>query len=218
MTAVCTEVLARLQRGLETLYRVDTQLDVEDFVIDEATRDTLVGATRTPREQLLVSEIDGELGLALFVHREALATLERHDPADGLHQANLHEFLLTLEGVSHFVYLVWRARAAHRVSALELELQAEVDKYVTCVLTLAELGETASHLPSTLFRAIELADDLDDDERTRYRVANENALRYSESLDRRFVGPRRLAGLLAEVRQFYRMPLEAKLRWIRSGA
>ena len=31
-------VLARLQRGLEALYRVETQLDVESFLIDDQAR------------------------------------------------------------------------------------------------------------------------------------------------------------------------------------
>ncbi len=35
-----------------------------------------------------------------------------------------------LEGVSHFVYLAWNAGHDKPVSLLELEMQAEVDKYV----------------------------------------------------------------------------------------
>ena len=42
----------RVQRGLEDLYRVATDVAVEDFMIDAPTRDGLVGERR-PREQLL---------------------------------------------------------------------------------------------------------------------------------------------------------------------
>lgn len=207
-------MLARLQRGLEQLYRVDTQVAVEDFVIDADAREAF-GPARHPREQLLVSQRDDELELALFVDRDVLANLERHDPVDYLDHRNLDDFLLTVEGVSHFVYLVWRARAHRSVSALELELQAEVDKYVTTLLTMESAGRVPTELARELFGDVEFAEDLDDEESNRYRVANENAHRYSASLHRRYVQPRRIDGMLREVRQFYRLTLDDKLAWIR---
>ena len=54
----------------------------------------------------------------------------------------LQDFLLAVEGVSHFVYLVHRARQERPVSAVELELQAEVDKYLVALLvTWNQTGE-----------------------------------------------------------------------------
>src|SRR6266545_1873407 len=102
-------VLARLQRGLEELYRIDTALDVRDFLIDSSQRDAHA-PTRAPREQLLLAERDGDLELGLFVDRAALENLAARDPRDGLDHRNLADFLLTVEGVSHFVYVAWRAR------------------------------------------------------------------------------------------------------------
>ncbi len=212
-------VLARLQQGLEQLYRVDTRADVTDFVIDAAARDSL-GLARAPREQLIVhqDEGDGAIDIGLFVDDGALATLARHDPSDGLGDHNLDDFLLTLEGVSHFVYLVWRAQAGLPVSALELELQAEVDKWITCALVMERTGAIPDDLAGKLFGAVEFADDLDDDEHDRYRIANENAQRYSESLHRRFVSPGRIAPMLAELRRFYRLSLTGKLAFINQAA
>lgn len=210
-------MLERLQQGLEQLYRVDTRLQVRDFVIDGEARARL-GLARNPREQLIVNQRDGELDIGLFIDEGALDNLARNDPAVRLDETNLDDFLLTLEGVSHFVYLCWRALAQQRVSALELELQAEIDKYATTVLLMESFGEVPARLPHTLFRAIELADDLDDDEQVRYRVANENAHRYSESLSRRYVRPRRIGEMLAELRGFYRLPLDGKLAHIRDAA
>src|SRR6516164_7769408 len=120
----------RVQKGLEQLYRVETHVDIGDYLIDGATREA-IGVHRAPREQLLVAETDGELELALFLDQGVLANLEANDPHEHLDERNLEDFLLTVEGVSHFVYVVWRARRGRPVSALELELQAEVDKYVT---------------------------------------------------------------------------------------
>jgi hypothetical protein len=210
-------ILSRLQRGLEVLYRVETHLQVDAFVIDEEQR-RAAGVARAPREQLLVREDDGELGLALFVDGAALENLERNDPGRRLDDANFSDFCVAVEGVSHFVYLALCAAGHRRVSALELELQAEVDKFVCCVLLQGPaLGASAASAASAclalrnrLYRDVRFHDDLDDDERDRYRTANADAARYAEALDRRFVREDRVVPMLDELRRFYRMPLDDK--------
>lgn len=209
-------VLCRLQRGLEQMYRIDTRVEVADFVIDAAARRRL-GVGRLPREQLLLAESEGTLEVGLFVDEGSLDNLARHDPSHGLDDRNLGDFLLAVEGVSHFVYAVWRARVEQPVSALELELQAEVDKYVTCLL-LGDAGPADSgRLRRRLFEQFLFDDELDDGELQRYRTANENARQYSESLERRYVSRRRIADMLGELRRFYRMSLRRKLDFIASA-
>ncbi|HVU52793.1 MAG TPA: hypothetical protein VHL80_19060 [Polyangia bacterium] len=198
-------ILSRLQRGLEILYRVETNLHVDAFVIDEEQR-RRAGVARAPREQLLVREDAGELGMGLFVDRAALDNLERHDPSRGLSDANFSDFCVALEGVSHFVYLALCAAGHRRVSALELELQAEVDKFVCCVL----IQGGARDLRRRLYCDVLFLDDLDADERDRYRTANAEAARYAEALDRRFVREDRVTDMLGELRRFYRMGLDDK--------
>ena len=207
-------MLDDIQRGLETLYRVETELDVRDFLLDAAARDSFA-PTRSPREQLLIAESDGGLELGLFLDAAVLDNLAARDPRRGLDDGNLSDFLLMVEGVSHFVYLTWRAQNDHRVTALELELQAEVDKYVTCLLC----GDRrrSAELRRRLFEQFSFELDLDDDERARYRTANSNAQRYSASLERRFVQSGRISEMLGELRRFYRLPLDGKLDHIRAA-
>jgi hypothetical protein len=198
-------ILSRLQRGLELLYRVETNLQVDAFLIDEEQRQR-AGVARAPREQLLVREEAGELGMALFVDRAALDNLERNDPSLGLGDENFADFCVALEGVSHFVYLALCAAGHRRVSALELELQAEVDKFVCCVL----LQGNGRDLRRRLYADVRFLDDLDADERDRYRTANAEAARYAEALERRFVRQNRVGDMLGELRRFYRMALDDK--------
>jgi hypothetical protein len=201
-------ILSRLQRGLEVLYRVETNLHVDAFVIDEEER-RRAGVARAPREQLLVREDAGELALALFVDGAALANLERNDPGHRLDDDNFADFCLALEGVSHFVYLALCAAGHRRVSALELELQAEVDKFVCCLL-LQEGASGGGELRRRLYGDVRFLDDLDADERDRYRTANAEAARYAEALERRFVREDRVIEMLGELRRFYRMGLDDK--------
>ncbi len=210
--------LARMQRGLEALYRLETGLEIGDFVVGEEVRDFLV-PRRRPREQLFALSEDGEeTQLALFVDPAAIANLEARDPSHRLDDSNLGDFLLALEGVSHFVYIVCCARTGRLVSQLELELQAEVDKYVACLLTRSpELAVSAS-LRRRLFGDVEYEPDLDSDEHARYRAANDNAHRYAAWLETTFVEPRRIPEMLAELRRFYRQSLASKLATIARAA
>src|SRR5262249_5133079 len=121
---------------------------------------------------------------------------------------------LAVEGVSHFIYAIWCARAERPVSQLELELQAEVDKYVTCLLTIAPAAETSAGLRRRLFDDIRYEPDLDHDEHSRYRAATDNAQRYASWLEQAYVVPRRIPEMLAELRRFYRLGLAAKLATI----
>ena len=209
--------LHRLQRGLEEMYRIETGTDVGDFVIDGDARDTF-SPTRRPREQLLVSEAGGEMALALFIDPGALANLAANDPSRRLGDHNLGDFLLAIEGVSHFIYAVCCARAERPVSQLELELQAEVDKYVTCLLVTAPEVGMSEALRVRLFGDAHYDDDLDRDERERYTAANDNALRYTTYLEKEFVARRKITDMLAELRRFYRLGLAAKLSMIAGAA
>lgn len=209
-------ILARLQRGLEALYRVDTNLDVESFLIDERERRE-TGVARTPREQLVLRQCgEDELHIGLFLDDRAVLNLEANDPARGLDHTNFDDFCLVVEGVSHFIYVALAAAGDRRVSALELELQAEVDKFACCLL-LSGPADPRS-LSRRLYDQISFADDLDHDEADRYRVANLEARRYAEALSRRFLARDRWPDLLAELRQFYRLGLGAKLGHIARSA
>ena len=204
-------LLARLQLGLEALYRVETRLAIDAFVIDGDQRDRMQPA-RAPREQLLLRETDGELAIGLFVDAAALANLEQHDPEARLDDRNFTDFCLAVEGVSHFIYVALAAARHRPVSQLELELQAEVDKFVCCFLLLPRASDRIpASLRRRLYGDVAYADDLDADERERYRTANQQASRYTAALEHRFVAREQTLALLAEVRRFYRMDLPAKL-------
>jgi hypothetical protein len=210
-------VLARVQRGLETLYRVQTCLDVDAFVVDQEQRDQALGTgQRRAREQLLVSQHEEELSLALFLDEDALVNLARHDPAGGLSEKNFWDFCLAVEGVSHFIYVARCAASDRSVTALELELQAEVDKFVSCTLMQGQ-RDTAT-VRACLYEQVRLADDLDPEERARYRVANDRARQYSLSLERRYLTPGRVHDMVVELRRFYRLGLAEKLEHIAQAA
>jgi hypothetical protein len=199
------------------MYRVETELDVCDFLVGGERAGWEV--ERTPREQLLIKQAEGEMQLGLFVDERSLENLTLNDPARRLDDGNLQDFLYAIEGVSHFVYLVHRAQQERPVSAVELELQAEVDKYLVALLVCwNQRGEPPEDLRHRLFNRVTFAGDLSREERERYELANSAAGSYTASLEQRYLRARAVEEMLAEARRFYRKGLAEKLEHINALA
>jgi hypothetical protein len=141
-----------------------------------------------------------------------LERLRESDPLERLHDGNLADFWMALEGVSHFVYLAWNAGLDKPVTRLELELQAEVDKFVLTALLLAtRQGSAPDALHHGLFRRCRVDASLDEASRARYEDASRFAEAYCTRLLERFRRKRDLNVLQPELRRFYRMNQRGKL-------
>ena len=129
---------------------------------------------------------------------------------------NLDSFCTATEEVSHFVYLLFCARTARTVTQLELELQAEVDKYLCAVffLSLQNEGAVSPRLKELLFHHYRIADTVSEERAERYRAASHLAYRYCQYLEARFLKPSRLHDLARESRRFYRLGQREKLEKI----
>jgi hypothetical protein len=144
-----------------------------------------------------------------------LARLDAGDGLDRLTHRSVADFWNLAEGVSHFTFLAWSAAQDRPVSPLELELQAEVDKFVLAALAARAQRPNHALLPlhHLQFEAATLDPALSGDERERYVTASRYAKDYC----------RELAGCLAdarhdelrtELRRFYRMSRNDKLHRI----
>jgi hypothetical protein len=121
---------------------------------------------------------------------------------------------LATEGVSHFLYLSFRADNDEQVSQLELELQAEVDKYAAGLLAGNGVGAIRARsraLRERLFYRARFLDPPETAEGQRYRLAHRAAARYAAALEARYVDRGRIDELWAELRRFYRMGMRQKL-------
>ena len=209
-------LLRRVQTHLEGLNDVEIDMDVCAFVVDDSIRQTIPGAKAGIPEQLFVREIDGEVELALYINPGIVARLERDNPYVRLHDGNINPYCVAVEGVSHFVFLAYRAQLDRPVTALELEIQAEVDKFVHTWLLLVRQGNSrmlvAKALEKHFFRSYGLHDEVDPSEIDRYRTASEVAQRFCGYLARRFGRDRDTKALKREVRTFFRAGLDDKVR------
>ncbi len=208
-------LLRDLQAELEAIYRVEAQADVAQFVIDRARWEKLSGTGAS--EELVVVQGDDDLQVGLFLDDDVYAAL---DGAGGWTHRKLNAYLQALEGVSHFVYLTHRARVPRPVSRLELELQAEIDKFVLMLLHLGDAARRhgARALRRTLFEDVSFRQGLPPDADERYRKANALASFYCRCLEAKYVVKSSIEGLLADLRRMYRLGAGEKLSYAACGA
>jgi len=213
-------ILGALQRELAELHGTELGADVRDFVVDDEALVALGLPTPKADEELLVHEHEGDLELALWYARP----LRQRFPAlaedvAALLREGLPTFCVTLEGVSHFHYLSRRATVPRPVSRLELELQAEVDKFALLALRLVRAGRAARlpELSRRLFDEVSFHPHLEPEALERYRTANRLARAFARTLTRHLVCGD-VDGALRRLRRLYRLGAGEKLAFCRAGA
>jgi len=220
-------ILKQLQDLIGDIYDVSITHDVYDFLVTD--RNCLPAAARTQGptdEELIVAQTEdgsgSEIAMSLYLDPELLERLDRADPMERLHDGNVADYWTALEGVSHFLYLAWNAGHDKAVSLLELEMQAEVDKYVSSYWLLRQ--QLPDRFPAELIRLLF--------ERTRidarlaagrenlYREASRYAEKFCRRLERSLRDGRGLSQsqVLAELRRFYRLTDTRKVAHIRRTA
>ena len=210
-------MIDRLQQHLSDIYQVGGVHDVRDYLITDPRLAQCIGAgsmLSDTSETLLLSQDEEGLALSLFLDGELLARLESADPLSRLRAEQLDDLWKVLEGLSHFNCVVWRASQDRSVSLLELELQAEIDKFVGTTLLALSQGRTemVEHLHGWLFDAVSFHAGLDDAQLARYRAANEYAWRFCHALRSRLVDDGN--AVLGELRRFFRLPMTDKISHI----
>jgi hypothetical protein len=178
-----------VQKSLERFYRLEQGPDVTGFVHT---------AEAPSRESLLVRDADDAVELALILP-------EGDDAGDA--------YVQLIEGVSHFVYVAERARIDLPATELELELQAEVDKFVLLAFDDGELArERFRDVHHALYENVEFLHAEDSVYGQRYRLANDLAARVAL----------RIAGSATHTRnaflqRFYRSGQTDKIRLARAA-
>ncbi len=211
-------LLSHLQSLIGGIYDVSIAHDVYDFLITDRGRLPAAARGGTADEELIVAEpAEGsdELALSLYLDPGLLGRLTREDPLVRLHSGNVADWCTALEGVSHFLYLAWNAGHDKPVSLLELEMQAEVDKYVVSYWLLRR--QFPQHFPAELRRLLFERARVDPQAAAAgraqlYREASRYAGKFCARLERllaRGRAARNGAGadesVLAELRRFYRL-------------
>jgi hypothetical protein len=180
---------ARIQAALCRMYGIENAPLVDDFIRP--------CEGEIEREVLLVREYADGVEIAIHLPTSALAKVP----------ITFDELCQIVEGVSHFVFLVERARRELPLTQLELELQAEVDKYVMFVHGPHDVRpfepDRAARIRAKLFDGVQYIDPPGTERGDRYRLANDLAARFAGMLDEQFARRGRFEQLWRALRRFY---------------
>ncbi len=214
-------MLSELQKHLSNIYEVEPGYDVSDFLVtDPALARMLSGNALIPDtdETVLLVEDDEGMALSVYLDSQMLGRLGQDNPMQTLKASCLNDLWTVLEGISHFNYLVWSAAQDRSVTLLELEMQAEVDKFISTWLIARDQVECefADRLHGWLLDKIRFRPELNEDEHERYKTANDYAARFCHGLLQRLHHDCNRA--LRELRRFYRLKQSDKISHIHSQA
>jgi len=205
-----SDLVTRLQQTLEYFYRVEGPVAAQDFCIRQDQLNALLGtySRAQPREALYLTQGQDETtDIGLFIDPLEIQKAEVFLSTPKTEM--LDAFCVALEGVSHFLYLTYCQVGLERpVSPIELELQAEIDKYLL-LRVLFGFRDTASRL----FRNFSWHESVSQAAEERYRVAHRQAKRYARRMEQ-YVLEGDIRRVLDDARRFYRKPLACKLAHI----
>lgn len=215
-------VLSQIQEHLQDIYELDIAQNVYDYLVtDNEYHGAHLPVRRDQcRERLLLLQDEEELHLSLYLHHGIVKNLAQHDSEFVIHHGNLEDFCLALEGISHFLYVIWNARYKRSIILLEMELQAEVDKFILLSRYLGQQGNRldSGQLRHLLFGSSGFSAMLTTEELQRYRDASNFAGQYCWHLETSYSFRKgRERELLSELRRFYRLGPGDKLRRIHSA-
>ena len=214
-------MLAELQQQLTDIYRVDPGYRVTDFLITDPKLAAILSSQSIlpdSEETVLLSEDGDGLSLSVFLDESMLRRLNESNPLRRLRAGQLNDLWTVLEGISHFNYIAWCASRDKCVTLLELELQAEIDKFVSTWILAHQQKRTAlaKQLHGWLFDNVSFRRDLDPEQRLRYVTANNYAARYCFGIRDRLTDDK--SDALDELRHFYRLSQTDKFSHIHSQA
>ncbi len=211
--------LSYIQQQLQAIYEIDTEHAVHDFLITDKKLADFISCQKNPRdndERLLIAEYESGIDLSLYISADVMHHLDDAHPLELLEKGKYSEFCLMLEGVSHFLYVVWNANHHRQVTMLEMELQAEIDKFILMQALVDHEQEYDSirNLRNWLFENNAYDSELNSNELERYEQANYYAAKYCMALQQNY----KLSGLnrelLNDLRRLYRMSQQEKMRYI----
>jgi len=211
-----------VQQQFEKIYQLPQHLSIENFLINQETLERLKGKQRnhlaTPNIKglmLLLPEKD-ELSLAIYLNEQVMNNLYKHSPSHGLNEKNIHDFCIMAEEVSHFLYITWKAQHSIQITNLELEIQAEVDKFIICTFYCSNYESRFNRLSlkELLFETFSLEKNLSKESKNRYYTASKLALHYCHFLESHFIKKDHLRQMMEEIRKFYRFGQTDKISHI----
>lgn len=211
--------IKKIDRALKDLNQLETPQRAENFLLDRSPFHPEKGSHSENEFQgalLVRSTGKNTVSLGIYFNQnlsKRLETIQTWDPKTWSHE-EVKAIAIATEEISHFHYLLSNAEIGKPVTQLELELQAEIDKFMLFFFSLSsESGQTAKHfelLFEMFFYQFHLKENLKEEEKARYQEANNIAKSFIIKC-RKLLEEKQYGDALKLLRQFYRLTTEEKV-------
>ena len=208
------QFLVSMQQSLQYHYDVEPPYCISEFVCHSAQTETgSLNCKGTTPEMLVYREDGTNLDISLFLNPSLLNGIDSGTCCARWSGEIFDNGCILLEGVSHFLYMVFNAHHDRQVSLLDLEIQAEIDKFIFAALN-TSYRDSIEELLDRLFCQISYREELSTELKQRYQQANDLAYKYCHWLSDRFVLSADNRKLAAEIAKIYRLNGAAKQQHI----
>jgi hypothetical protein len=211
--------ISYIQNILNNIYEISIPYNSEDFIIKKDSLKKLISGNSNiaaDRNQIILMEAEDEIKVAIYIKKRLLNNLKLTNPICNLTDKNIEDLCVVTEELSHFLYLIWNIQNSRTLSNLALELQAEIDKFIICLLLLESQfkHELIQPLVYKLFINISFNKKLNKEDKERYIIANNYAKKYCEFLINHYFKTNKIAEAYEELRRFYRYDFPKRLEYI----
>lgn len=213
-------ILQNIANELTQLYSLsDSDFPpIAEFLISQQTYKLLCkqrpSLDPNARESLVLHIEDDALEIGLYISPKILKLIETYDPQTNLNNKNLDAACVAIEGVSHLLYVHQKYMNKTPWSLLELELQAEIDKYILCVNWLKRQGGNGRELLGKLFERYSLLGGMNSSVAWRYQRATTMAQNFCRHIEINFIFKHRLEPARRALKEFYRLSHWQKIRTV----
>ncbi len=219
-------LINELQGKIESTYALDTGItNIEQYIIGDkgykefyAKEEIRTVVKSHSGAKVLIRDTEHTLKASIYYPDKLIRDLEDNDPRLGLHDENIDLCASFVEELDHFLFIAQNYKQNRPFSLLELELQANVTKYLVLKYFVALQNKSIKlskfdkeYIRYHLFYKRKY-DIEDTSERKRYEDAGKFGMMYTKHIDLLPQEDR-----LRDLRQFSRMTCPSKIRHIQSA-
>lgn len=148
------DIAMTFDRLIKSYYELNHQLPIYDYILDEDSLKNLAATSQLTFPSAAYSqnrggtwllEEDQEYFLGVTFGQQIIHRLCSNDPRTVIHGNNLDALTVLIEEISHFNLLQQRINHKQKVKTLELEWQAEIDKFFILLIYLYDQGVSINH-------------------------------------------------------------------------
>ncbi len=219
-------LIHELQRKIEKTYALDTGItNIEQYIIGDkgyeefyAKENIRTVVNSSSGAKVLIRNAECTLRVSIYYPDALIRQLEDNDPRAGIHDDNIDLCASFVEELDHFLFIARNYKWNRPFSLLELELQANVTKYLVLKYFIVLQNKSLKlsnfdkeYIRYHLFYKREY-DIEDSSERKRYEDAGKFGMIYTKQID--LLSPE---NRIRDLRQFSRMTCPSKIRHIQSA-